>query len=120
MKKLSEAMREGAKQRPQAFGEYRLIEEHNGSLVSCTCALGAAYEGMTGELPPAPPSTLWEDGCLVERILLRKTGISRLDRIVSPAEPIVMGFVFEIVSSLNDDHRWTREKIADWLESHGL
>lgn len=30
------------------------------------------------------------------------------------------GSIVYTVTHLNDDHRWTRERIADWLESIGL
>jgi len=31
-----------------------------------------------------------------------------------------MDNVFRQIAHLNDDHRWTRHAIADWLESIGL
>src|SRR5690348_3269547 len=48
--KLSEAIRKGAALRPQCFETYKSRDSlGNWS----TCALGAAYEAVTGELPTA-------------------------------------------------------------------
>ena len=46
--KLSEAIRRGAALRPQAFEMYQGTNEEG---ISTTCALGAAYEAITGRLP---------------------------------------------------------------------
>lgn len=83
--KPSEAMRLGAKLRPQCRGAYYGI---NGS-----CALGALFEAYglrnrAGEIN-------WETVGL-------SFGLS------------------QTIAHLNDDERWTREQIADWLESKGL
>ena len=94
---LSHAIRLGATMKPQAFGMMWLA---GGS-----CAVGAAYEaiGVTqydfyngrGALPE-----LW-------RIFGRKMPCPDCN------EPH-----FGIISHLNDQHRWSREKIADWVELH--
>jgi hypothetical protein len=105
--KLSEAIREGAKIRPQWFGAFFSGGDDNRS-----CALGAAMEGselqlmgygplreqwpelLTGTFPcPAGCKNDWrcEDGQTIE----------------------------DLIQHLNDACRWTREQIADHLESLG-
>jgi len=93
--KLSEAIRIGAKMRPQG----RLAMFSDGK----SCAFGAAYEGIGGnyregmhlfETPSDFFGSVWRAGVdgkyLADEILRR-----------------------------NDDRRETRESIADWLESIG-
>jgi len=97
---LSSAIRAGSALGPQAFGEWR---DDNGA----TCALGAAaaaelgaeYEGgiNLGEFWPYGDTarTFCPKGCF----------------------PYSNVHVFGLVVHLNDAHKWTREQIADWLES---
>jgi hypothetical protein len=90
--KLSEAIRIGAAKRPQAFGDYL------GSLLDgtpTTCALGAAYEACTNDLPPSAA----EDFGMVIRELERMTSTPR-------------DLLLEVVN-LNDEAYRTREQIAD-------
>ena len=84
--KLSEAIRIGAKLRPQSF---RGFFRDGGS-----CALGAAVHAKTGRASPDFP-TNWEEFFGVPN-----------------------GLCGEIIN-LNDRKGWTREQIADWLESQG-
>ena len=101
---LAEFIRAGARRRPdQAFGDY-----YRGR--SASCALGAAYEGMY-RLPEhmngnRPTKDLeWFFDCLEGTI--RKC----------PAEGCRKRLTLaSILVHLNDDHRWTREQIALWLE----
>ena len=84
--KLSEAIRMGAKLRPQARGEYFT---DGGS-----CAVGAAWEVVTGEtrLPVSFP---------------RKKVAERLG--IGDPELIT------IIANKNDGENLTREEIADWV-----
>lgn len=85
--KLSDAIRIGAAKRPQCQGWY-----FDGV---GTCALGAAYEGLTGH----PPARMNLDSD-VTRVLMR------------------WGYIgSEVV--IRNDLGHTREQIADWLESKG-
>lgn len=103
--KLSEAIRLGAMLRPQqAFRT--LFDPETGA----SCALGAAAEAMglldttqwnafvgTGK---GPPEWKW----IAERPYRRcPVGCARRDD------------VQELVIHLNNVHRWTRERIADWV-----
>lgn len=116
--KLSEAIRIGAKIRPQAYGAYYLVGQMTGRIGSC--AIGAAYEAAGFYQPEklAMPCTLedrahWFEGldkwkekgqtftcpeCLAEQ----------------REEPIPL-----LVTHLNDFHAWSRENIADHIERLG-
>lgn len=100
--RLSEAIRLGAMLRPQAFGRLRV---DGGS-----CALGAAYEAAgilraDGEtvalhaLMVTFPLMDQDCGCPVPHCYLQKDELG------------------EIVAHLNDEHRWTRNAIADFVAS---
>lgn len=92
--KLSEAIRLGAMLRPQVFG---VTADDVG-----TCALGGALEAIgRGHLKYHDSPTHWPVAGAV---------------VVHP----VQGYdhvLFGVARSLNDEHRWTREQIADWVET---
>ena len=98
---LADAIAEGARRRPhQAFGEY--FSDQGGS-----CALGAAYEGAY---------SLPDDVHAVR---------PRLDRLFDCLENVRRKCpsgcnkrlpLNSIILHLNDDHRWTREQIVEWLK----
>jgi hypothetical protein len=104
-RELASYIRAGAERRPdQAFGDY-----FKGQRASC--ALGAAYEGMY-RLPRQADGTHptkdldWFFDCL-EGTVRR-----------CPAERCSKTLVLSaIIVHLNDDHRWSREAIAQWLEA---
>lgn len=133
---LSEAIRLGAMLRPQAFGAWRQRQWLFGSQ-EATCALAAAYEasGLTGVRFPkgthviigargvregrrevlkhdtvitVPAPYAWHMGMevscpsLFDRCDLRRSSLER------------------IIEHLNDNHRWTRDQIADWVEQFEL
>lgn len=103
---LAAAMREGATRRPQAFGDYfRKTPAGLGS-----CALGAAYEALSGR------SANWFQADEVSRAL-----VDTLPCLVEDATcPVGCNSnwrLIDAVAHLNDDHRWTREAIADWLDA---
>lgn len=87
--KLSEAIRIGARMRPQgrsgAWAQY-----HEGT----SCALMAAHEAITGEY--TGETNYW-----------------------GTAEQLAPHTIIEKVWRLNDTERWSRERIANWLESEG-
>ena len=123
--KLSEAMRLGAMLRPQAFG--RLYSETRtgflglfGPRVKTSCALGAAYEAgnvpivrvrpggastpcrgssKAADLAYEPPPDWW-------RLLTSHA--------VCPDCPLTL-VVSEMIPHLNDEHRWPRPTIADFI-----
>jgi hypothetical protein len=99
---LAEYIRNGAARRPeQAFGDY--FDGDNAS-----CALGAAYEAMY-RMPRQrdrqhPTRDLeWFFDCLDTVKRCPADGCKK--RI----------YLAALIVHLNDDHRWTREQIAEWL-----
>jgi hypothetical protein len=100
---LAEAMRRGMARRPeQAFGDY-----YCGSTASC--ALGATYEGLY-RLPRDAQGIVAKDlyrfyECLDFVIKRCPDGCHK---------QLPLG---ALIVHLNDDHRWARERIADWLVS---
>lgn len=97
MMKLSEAIRLGSTLAPQAFGNFK----HGGG----TCALGAAWEAVCGDIGVGildlPSDWSWTGRTSVE----------------CPACDAPSGSVTRVITHLNDDHRWTREAIADWVKT---
>ena len=98
---LAQAILYGASVRPeQAFGEY--FEGRRAS-----CALGAAYEGMY-QLPrdaegirPRHLERLFD--CLENTLRTCPEGCKKRLALAS------------MILHLNDDHHWTRERIAAWV-----
>lgn len=101
--KLSEAMREGAKLRPQGFGG--LFMNYPNDITSC--AIGAAFEADTGLISPS-------DGKFKEWASER--GLTR----IMTGGGLGLNDLYEQIVQLNDYSRMTREVIADWLEEQGL
>ena len=109
---LSQAMREGAKLHPQAFGKLR--KSCGGSY--CTCALGAALEA-TGVKPKGFTYNL-----LVEKFPFLMIYGQHTNGVVKTATNPMTGqptLLRHVIANLNDTHKWTREAIADWLEEQG-
>lgn len=91
--RLSEAIRLGAMLKPQAFGIY---DDGVG-----TCALGAAAMAMGRFYPDIVFSQEFQ--VLIDRKRCHECGY-------------VAHTGGATVAHLNDHHRWTRERIADWIE----
>jgi hypothetical protein len=103
-KELAAFIRAGTERRhDQAFGDY--FKGRNAS-----CALGAAYEGMY-RLPDNADGTRptkdleWFFDCLEGSV--RRCPAEGCKKTLSLASILV---------HLNDEHRWSREDIASWLE----
>ncbi|MET0552594.1 MAG: hypothetical protein ABW221_06125 [Vicinamibacteria bacterium] len=98
---LAAAILEGAVHRPQqAVGSY-----YEG--LHASCALGAAYEGMyrlPAEAEGVQPRDLWRLFDCLENSLRRCPEGCR--------KRISLG---AMILHLNDDHQWTRERIAAWV-----
>jgi hypothetical protein len=103
--KLSEAIREGAKLHEQYFGA---MFQHRNRQIVRSCAFGAAYVQLFGER--------------AENMMLsdieRETGAPVHGACRNPVTG-VEDEMSEVILYLNDEQRWTREAIADWLESLG-
>jgi hypothetical protein len=98
---LAEAILHGTESRPdQAFGHY--FEGRRAS-----CALGAAYEGMywlprdAGNIRAVKLERLFD--CLENTLRSCPEGCKKR---------LALG---SMILHLNDDHQWTREKIAAWV-----
>jgi hypothetical protein len=99
-RELADFIRAGSSRGPQCFGSY--FDERGGS-----CALGAVYEGVY-DLPRSH-GTLIPDH--LERLF------RCLDELTKQC-PQECGKRLPLASMLvhlNDDHRLTRERIAEWL-----
>jgi hypothetical protein len=101
-RELAQAILTGAHRRKeQSFGSY--FGPEGGS-----CALGAAYEGvylLPRDAHDAMPRRL-------DRFFHCLENVSRR----CPAGCKKQIPIGAMIVHLNDDHRWTREQIADWLE----
>ena len=118
MNTLSSAIRLGATLRPQAFGQFFQI--CNG--VKCSCVIGAAIEGM--ELQSPPQGFLeWLLNCFKQGEVSRFNRLERQFPILNeyvdwPVESAhAQAKTVLIMADLNDKHHWSRERIADWIET---
>lgn len=101
---LSEAIREGAKMNPQCFSVYA----NDGA----TCALGAAVTAIGSPEILAigwPMEFLWNQFPYISRL----SAECPVDECQTCAATEFLG----VIAHINDEHRWTREQIADWLET---
>ena len=114
--KLSEAIRLGSMSSPQAFHAFQSGEAR--------CAMGAALDAI-GSVPvrvagPLPGAFLRDTGTpsmvyayypipLTWELLLAQSAVCP-----HCSKPAMLG---RVIVHLNDDERWTRERIADWVET---
>ncbi len=109
---LPEAIRLGAKIRPQSVG----ISWHDGK----SCALAAAYEVTGGEFLKGAGdpdyfliknhlNKVWPG--LMDHPVDLPSAVSRHE--VYGDDPTILSAA---IVELNDHHGWTREQIADWVE----
>ena len=94
--RLSEAISLGAMLHPQAF---EMLRSPDGQ----TCALGAALDAVGG-----PQSSYLDLYCHWPDML---------HLVVTHPVLGVRTFLEDAIAGLNDRHRWTREAIADWVET---
>ena len=113
---LSELIRIGSKVTLQCNGSlYQPLRVHEVH-VTHTCAIGAAYIAKFGHF--AGPVGTGE--------ALRACGVDPLTLVPEPVGMRGMresGFSLPLISAItcmNDIGGWTRERIADWLQSIGL
>jgi hypothetical protein len=110
--KLSQAIRIGSKIRPQCFGKAFALMADDETVGSC--ALGAALEG--GDVIDKPLTS--ETAYQYARLVLQEWPDLDFETVPIPGESYSDSIVNGI-ETLNDKYKWTREKIADWLESLG-
>jgi hypothetical protein len=106
---FSEAIREGAKLRPQAFD----VLFGN----QATCAVGAGLEAMGCEMKEGY-------GMLNSDVALDTFKYLKAAQVECPVANNICGdhvrqqrALIDVIFDLNDVHRWTREMIADWVET---
>ena len=113
--KVSEAMRAGCKiSIPLTGGLFRMTAQG----VMQASALGAA---ILGAAPDTKPYTFlkhedWHDwpGCTV----MKELGV--FDTVVlHPVRDVEVALSYAL-NDLNDNYRWTRERIIEWLEDNNL
>lgn len=116
--KMSQAMRKGAAIRPKCEAAYFFDD---GNVVK-SCALGAALEG-SGQMDPTQygqsrgPIQLRD---FFEVPYFGITGKQCPHAECAQSKGYGHSSIETIVMCLNDDCGWSREEIADWLESIGL
>ncbi len=110
---LSEAIRLGSMLRQQAFGEYTRVpvvklmgQDIEISEGLSTCAISAALEAVG-----APLDEDWQ----FDRTIFHELALAASCPECGACED---GWCLDdVIPHLNDDHRWTREAIAGWVES---
>ena len=109
--KLSEAIRLGAMLKPQAFGG---VNSTKG-----TCALGAAFEAaglpiqygaVVGGL-----NSRSHLGSPTWHVVVPPAWFDLGQQITTCPECSFNNAISEVIPHLNDHHKWTRERIADWV-----
>lgn len=104
--KFSMAIRLGAMLRPQGFGDLwtAKVSEAQPTVIE-SCALGAAFDAL---------------GCGCDDPWRGNPPIAIAVWLLQPATcplcPNLPGQRQGLIVHLNDNHRWTREQIADWVQ----
>lgn len=131
--KLNEAIRLGAMMKPQAFGELRGRRLKTGwrgwflrEREAVTCAWGAALDAHHLPTKMVPRSERLSqlrgaisepEGAMVEVSCVPDEWSVLYMPVVCPACSGFPESVFNLIAHLNDTHYWTRERIADWVET---
>ena len=105
--KLSEAIRQGAKLRPQSVGRYFETDDQD-ETVYASCALGAAHEAVSGNTDTLE---------LVDHLADEFPEL-RSFRAQNPMKQW-SDHLWVVITNLNDKQGWSRERIADYLETLG-
>lgn len=103
---LGDAIRVGSLKKPQCCG---LKKTNSDFQIIATCALGSALDAIN-ELD-SDKNTL--EAC---EILQERFNVDMSEIHLSPIKG-VMGELKEVIVYLNDTTKWSREKIADWVDS---
>ena len=97
--KLSEAIRLGSMLKPQGFGDKSANPEQE-----ATCALGASLSAIGASVRD-----------VTKYDFLRQRWPFLCERKQCPACGFNRAALWIISDHLNDRHKWTRERIADWV-----
>lgn len=101
--KLSQAIREGSKTTTQCYEIFFSLTSEDGMQVREACALGAAAYAMGAKFGGVQP--------------ILQQNWPWLGNTKSNCPACVGGpySLQQVIFHLNDDHKWTREAIADWV-----
>lgn len=123
--KLSEAIRAGAKIRPQGFGSFfPVVRRWFGvKREKLSCAMGAAFEGGSCKTKIETVSRafigregqLIQAGETVESVYPHDEWVPVLTLTQSCPQCEKQDNVNNVIQHLNDDHKWKREEIALWV-----
>lgn len=129
MTKLSDAIREGAKLRPQAIRDLFSHRTSQGFLSGSkvgSCALGAACEALNLVHAPVDSDAFnWgsatQSWAVFDKLLAYYPGLRKRDGflITCPVCSAQRSTLENMIAELNDSHGWSREAIADWLVASG-
>lgn len=122
--KLSEAIRKGAPLIAEGSSYYLYNCGDTGEV--CGCALGTAYVGLLGRVPKHIPEDVHDR--VYTQVARQIPSIAGVEAIM-PDEPDpdtycalragAVGSLLEVVDHLHSCAHWSRERIADYLESEG-
>lgn len=103
--KLSDAIRLGSMMRPKALCSF--VNEHG------TCALGAGLEAV-GQLDAFREEDDADDAFAVAMTVWPWLGATDQE---CPVCGMTMWHQAQVITHINDTHEWTRERIADFVQS---
>lgn len=104
--KLSEAMRLGSMLVPQGFGDLLDYKTDTREIIAA-CAAGAAHLAVGGLVDQ---DVCWEEPW-------PWVGVTRQPCPVPLCISCSEAVVGTLIPHLNDHHLWTRERVADWVET---
>lgn len=103
---LATAIRKGAEQHPQGFGDFFIMR---GGRVVASCAMGAATVGLLGIAA--------RENALMREQFPELVQCPFAACPVAGCQSAAKWWTLEMhITHLNDGHRWSREAIADWLD----
>lgn len=105
--KLSEAIRLGAMMKPQGF-EVLIADGRSCAIGAAADAIGANVDDSSGSMSAVPPKL---------RTAFPLLSVCADSPCPSKDCGVIRCGVSSVIIHLNDTHRWTREEIADWVES---
>lgn len=122
--KLSEAIREGAKLKPQGSDTFFSVagyDRKEGLYKHSTCALGAAFDFIEGEVDDSEVA-VWSNDEIEDTLVFAFPLLKGVEDVKCPGRDCALfggrhdSTLFNVITTLNDAHGWEREEIADWVE----
>jgi len=109
--KLSYAMKKGMVGTDQAFGVMFRDNTDKRHHRSKCCALGAAVLGAGGSLH-------WDDPLFIDTFMVNT--IPSIKKMITNPVTNKRSNLKHVVLQLNDEHKWSRTRIINWLREQGL